>query len=291
VILAASRPPEPFQAPGLELFRPPCLTEWDAFGVHFCVDRGIVYMFLAAAIVVAVFVLAARRPGIVPRGLRNLVESVVGFIRDEIAIQVIGPEGRPWVPFLTSMFAFILVGNLFGIIPGIQFPVNGRIAIPAFLALLVWALFNVAGVRAQGASYLKNTLFPPGVPKPIYVLLTPIEFISTFLVRPLTLSVRLLANMMAGHVLLTIFFLFSAQFVALDITLPLGIVTALVAAVLIVFEMLVIGIQAYIFTTLTAFYIAEAIHGHGEAEHEAEGGHPEPVQETEGLEPATAGAR
>jgi F-type H+-transporting ATPase subunit a len=260
VILAASRPPEPFQAPGLELFRPPCLTEWDAFGVHFCVDRGIVYMFLAAAIVVAVFVLAARRPGIVPRGLRNLVESVVGFIRDEIAIQVIGPEGRPWVPFLTSMFAFILVGNLFGIFPGIQFPVNGRIAIPAFLALLVWALFNVAGIRAQGGSYLKNTLFPPGVPKPIYVLLTPIEFISTFLVRPLTLSVRLLANMMAGHLILAIFFLGTAYLLAKPSTIPFAVPAFALSVALVAFEMLVAVLQAYIFTILTAVYIAGATH-------------------------------
>ncbi|MGH2676566.1 MAG: F0F1 ATP synthase subunit A, partial [Actinomycetota bacterium] len=152
-ILAQSRPPEPFDAPGLELFRPPCLSEWDLFGVHFCVDRGVLYMFLAAGIVIVLFVLAASRGGLVPRGVRNLVESVVDFIREEIAIQVIGQEGRPWVPFLTSMFCFILVGNIFGIIPGIQFPVNGRIALPAFMALLVWVLFNLAGIRAQGAAY------------------------------------------------------------------------------------------------------------------------------------------
>jgi F-type H+-transporting ATPase subunit a len=259
-LLAQARPPEPFEAPGLELFRPPCLVEWDALGVHFCVDRGVVYMFLAAAIVIVVFVLAARHSGLVPRGIRNLVESVVGFIRDEIAIQVIGQEGRPWVPFLTSMFTFILVGNLFGIIPGIQFPVNGRIAIPAFLALLVWVLFNLAGVRAQGLTYFKNALFPPGVPKGMYVLLTPIEFVSTFLLRPFTLAVRLLANMMAGHLILAIFFLGTAYLLAKPSTIPFAVPAFALSVALVGFEILVAVLQAYIFTILTAVYLAGAVH-------------------------------
>ncbi|MGH2653713.1 MAG: F0F1 ATP synthase subunit A [Actinomycetota bacterium] len=259
-LLAQARPPEPFEAPGLELFRPPCLVEWDAFGVHFCVDRGVVYMFLAAAIVIMVFVLAARHTGLVPRGIRNLVESVVGFIRDEIAIQVIGQEGRRWVPFLTSMFTFILVGNLFGIIPGIQFPVNGRIAIPAFLALLVWVLFNLAGVRAQGLTYFKNALFPPGVPKGMYVLLTPIEFVSTFLLRPFTLAVRLLANMMAGHLILAIFFLGTAYLLAQPSTIPFAVPAFALSVALVGFEILVAVLQAYIFTILTAVYLAGAVH-------------------------------
>jgi F-type H+-transporting ATPase subunit a len=125
------------------------------------------------------------------------------------------------------------------------------------------------------------------VPWPIYVVLTPIEFFSVFIIRPLTLAVRLLANMMAGHVLLTIFFLFSADFVAPEISLPLGIVTALLAAVLIVFELLVITIQAYIFTLLSAFYIAEAIHGHGEEDTEVSTHH-EVEHETEGMEARAA---
>jgi F-type H+-transporting ATPase subunit a len=259
-LLGVSKPPAPFEAPGLELFRPPCLAEWDALGVEFCVDRGVLYMFLAAAIVIVVFVLAARHTGLVPRGIRNLVESVVGFIRDEIAIQVIGQEGRPWVPFLTSMFTFILVGNLFGIIPGIQFPVNGRIAIPAFLALLVWVLFNLAGVRAQGLTYFKNALFPPGVPKGMYVLLTPIEFVSTFLLRPFTLAVRLLANMMAGHLILAIFFLGTAYLLAKPSTIPFAVPAFALSVALVGFEILVAVLQAYIFTILTAVYLAGAVH-------------------------------
>jgi F-type H+-transporting ATPase subunit a len=154
------------------------------------------------------------------------------------------------------------------------------------LGFLSWVIFITVGIMRQGPiSYFKNTLFPSGVPWPIYILLAPIELFSTFIVRPFTLAIRLLANMMAGHVLLTIFFLFTADFVAPEISLPLGIVTAIVAAGLILFELLVISIQAYIFTTLTAFYISEAIHGHGEEheEHDEEGERPQAQRETEGI--------
>jgi F-type H+-transporting ATPase subunit a len=259
-MLAASRPPEPFDAPGLELFRPPCITEWDALGIHFCVDRGVLYMFLAAAIVIGVFLAAAARPGLIPRGVRNLVEVVVDFVDEQISLQVIGEEGRRWTPLLTAMFTFLLVGNLLGVIPGIQFPVNGRMAIPAFLAVLVWILFNVAGIRAQGMGYFKNALFPPGVPKGMYILLTPIEFVSTFLLRPFTLSVRLLANMMAGHLILAIFFLGTAYLLAKPSTIPFAVPAFALSTALVGFELLVAVLQAYIFTILTAVYIGGAIH-------------------------------
>ncbi len=259
-MLAASRPPEPFDAPGLELFRPPCITEWDALGIHFCVDRGVLYMFLAAAIVIGVFLAAAARPGLIPRGVRNLVEVVVDFVDEQISLQVIGEEGRRWTPLLTAMFTFLLVGNLLGVIPGIQFPVNGRMAIPAFLAVLVWILFNVAGIRAQGMGYFKNALFPPGVPKGMYILLTPIEFVSTFLLRPFTLSVRLLANMMAGHLILAIFFLGTAYLLAKPSTIPFAVPAFALSTALVGFELLVAVLQAYIITILTAVYIGGAIH-------------------------------
>jgi F-type H+-transporting ATPase subunit a len=210
--------------------------------------------------VVALFVVAAIRPSLVPRGVRNLVEVVVDFVRNQIALEVIGREGLTWVPFLTSVFAFILIGNLFGIVPGIQFPVNGRMAIPAFMAVLVWVLFIVTGLRAQGPAYFKNALFPPGVPVGMYILLTPIELVSTFVLRPFTLSVRLLANMMAGHLILAIFFLGTAYLLAQPATIPFAVPAFALSIALIGFEILVAVLQAYIFTILTAVYIGGAIH-------------------------------
>lgn len=259
-LVAASRPPDPFEAPGLELFQPPCLLEWDLVGVHFCIDRGILYMFLAAGIVIGLFMLAATRGGLIPRGVRNFVETVVEFVRNQIALEVIGREGLVWVPFLTALFTFILVGNLFGVIPGIQFPINSRMALPAFMAVLVWILFIVVGIRSQGLGYFKNALFPPGVPVGMYILLTPIEFVSTFILRPFTLAVRLLANMMAGHLILAIFFLGTAYLLARPMTIPFAIPAFALSTALVGFEILVSTLQAYIFTILAAVYIGGAIH-------------------------------
>ena len=249
---------------------------WDPIwleGTPFEINRVVLLMFLASFLCIAFFWLGARRGSLVPKGLQNIAESAYFFVRDQIAIDVIGPkDGLRFAPYLATIFFFIFFMNLLEIVPGINFPVTSRMAIPAALALLTYLIFNIVGIVKQGPlRYFKDTLFPPGVPMAVKPLLAIIELFSVFLIRPLTLAIRLFANMMAGHVLLTIFFLFTHGFLVADfnvITLPLGIVTGIVAAGLIVFEMLVISIQAYIFTMLTAFYIAESIHGHGEHEEE-----------------------
>ena len=256
-------------------------------GTPFEINRVVLLMFVASAACLLFFLVGARRGALVPRGIQNLAETAYLFVRNNIAIDVIGPEGTKYAGYLAALFFFIFFANLLEIVPGINFPVTSRMAIPAFLSLLTYVIFVFVGFQRQGLRYLKDTLFPPGVPWPIYIVLTPIELFSVFIIRPLTLAVRLLANMMAGHVLLTIFFLFSADFVAPEISLPLGILTALLAAVLILFELLVISIQAYIFTLLSAFYIAESIHGHGEEDHEVST-HQEPQYETEGMEARAA---
>ena len=252
-----------FHAPGLEIFQTPCFVDFTMPVVgEVCVNRHVAYIFAAALIVITLFTLAATRSRLVPRGLQNLVESIITFIREEIALQVIGREGLtiPWImPLLISLFAFILVANIFGVLPFIHFPATSRMAIPAFLAVLVLILFVALGFKHQGLGYLRNVLFPPGVPKPVYLLLTPIELVSTFLVRPLTLSVRLLANMMAGHLVLTIFFLGSAYLFSHP-PYVFGVPAFALAVALVAFEILVAVLQAYIFTILTAVYIAGAIH-------------------------------
>jgi F-type H+-transporting ATPase subunit a len=257
-LLAAEQPP--FNPPGADIFQTPCLVDFRLFGIGFCVNRPVIYMFLAAAIVVLLFVVAASRSELIPKGVRNLVESIVEFVREQIAFQAIGPDGERWVPFLTAVFSFLLVGNLFGVLPGFNFPVNSRMAIPAFLAVLVWVIFNAVGIKEQGLGYFKGVLFPPGVPKGFYLLLTPIEAASVFLLRPFTLAVRLLANMMAGHLLLTVFFLGAAYLIQRPITMPFGILAFVFSVAFVGFEILVAVLQAYIFTILTAVYIAGAMH-------------------------------
>ena len=254
---------EGFHAPSTEeIFEWPCLgASFEIFGVNACINRVVIYMFLAAAIVLTLFLLAFARPRLVPRGLQNAMEAVVDFVRNQIALEVIGPAGLPWVPFLTTLFFFVFVGNVFEIIPAIQFPVNSRMAVPAFHAALVWVLFNAVGIKEQGFfRYFRNMLFPPGVPPALYILVTPIELVSTLVVRPLTLSVRLFANMMAGHIILTIFFLGTAYLLQPSITALFAAASFGLSVFLVAFELLVSVLQAYIFTILTAVYIAGAVH-------------------------------
>ena len=251
-------------------------------GTIFEINRVVLLMYFAALVTVGFFMLGIRKRSLVPRGFQFAAETGYLFVRNNIAIDIMGPQGARYAPFLTCFFFFIFFSNFLEILPFVNFPVTSRMALPAILALTSWFAFVGVGLKRHGFSYLRDIAFPPGVPVAVYIILTPIELLSTFIIRPFTLAIRLLANMLAGHVLLTIFFLFTEELLLHGSLLqrPLGIVTFLVAIILIVFELLVITIQAYIFTTLTAFYIAEALEGHGEEVH-VEAGHPEPIRETE----------
>jgi F-type H+-transporting ATPase subunit a len=242
---------------GPQIFQTPCLI---GHGAN-CFNRVSGLMVLAALIVIALFLLAFRDPQVVPRGLQNAMEAVVDFIRNGIVMEVMGAEGLGWVPFLTAMFMFIFVCNLFEILPLINFPATSRIAIPAFLAIIVWFCYNVVGVRSQGlGGYLRSTLFPPGVPPALYLLVTPIEFVSTFIVRPFSLSVRLLGNMFAGHLILTIFALGTVYLLLKPATAIFSPFAFALTVFLTAFELLVAVLQAYIFTILSAVYIGGAMH-------------------------------
>jgi F-type H+-transporting ATPase subunit a len=130
-----------------------------------------------------------------------------------------------------------------------------------FLALLTWVLFNAAGIKSQGLfKYLKNNLFPPGVPAPLYILVTPIEFVSTFLVRPFSLMVRLFANLLAGHILLVTFAVLSAALWTQNWTAVFLPLPAIAVVFFTLFEILVSVLQAYVFTLLASVYIGGAVH-------------------------------
>jgi F-type H+-transporting ATPase subunit a len=238
------------------------LIEWpDLFGTSgpFGLNKVVLLTFLAAILVLVFYLMAGRRRSLVPTGVQNLGESVVEFIQEGVILQTMGPEGLYWTPFLLTLFSFIFVSNIFGIIPFIQMPVNARMALPAFLAIVVWILFNFIGIKSQGlAGYFKSMLFPPGVPKALYILVTPIEFVSTIFVRPLSLAVRLFANLLAGHLLLVSFAVISAalfEATVVGAVLPGGLLIALTG-----FEVLVAVLQAFIFTILAAVYIGGAMH-------------------------------
>jgi F-type H+-transporting ATPase subunit a len=239
---------------------------------------------LAAAIGIGIFMLAGSQDGTkAPRGVRNLAEMIVEFIEGQVILPTIGEKGLRWTPFLVSLFVFIYLCNAPGIIPLLQMPATARIAIPMCLSVLVWLIFIGVGLKHQGAGYFTHLLWPPGVPGALKPLVGVIEFVSTILVRPFSLTVRLMANMLAGHILLVTFALLSeALFQAETKRVPffiIGVFPMFMLIFLTLFEILVAFLQAYIFTILTGVYIGSSMEGHGDDHehdtHGAEAGHGE----------------
>jgi F-type H+-transporting ATPase subunit a len=219
-------------------------------------------VWVAVALILIFFLVAYRDPRLVPSRLQWLAESIYGFTRNDIAGEVIGTEGLRFAPYLTSLFCFILVTNVFGIIPGIQISPNSHIAFPAVLAILSYVLFMYLGFRKHGIiGYFKAALIIPGVPWPMLLLVGPIEFVSTFVLRPFTLALRLFANMFAGHVILLVFTL--GGFVLLNssslLIKPISLVSWVMAIALTFFELIVAALQAYVFALLTASYVQGAL--------------------------------
>ncbi len=239
------------------------LFEWPDIlfnGTWYALNKTSLIYLAAVVITSAIFLSAGRKKtSLVPVGVQHVAEAGVNFIEESVVMETIGPEGKKYMPFLTTMFFFILFSNIFEVIPGIQFPANSRMAVPITLALVVWLIYNFVGIRSQGLlGYFKNSLFPPGVPKALYLIVTPIELVSTFVVRPFSLAIRLWANMVAGHLLLVTFAILTA---ALWDATYVGAVAPFAMLVLMTgFEILVSVLQAFIFTILTAVYIGGSLH-------------------------------
>ena len=227
------------------------------------INKTIIIYGFATVMTILLFALGTRRKDkLVPAGIwQNAAESGVGFVRNQIIMQTMGVDGLGYLPYLTTLFFFIFFSNITEIIPVVQFPANARFAMPMTLALATWVIFNVVGVKRQGVGhYMKNSLVPPGVPPYLLVLVVPIEFISTFLVRPFSLMVRLFANMLAGHLILVTFATLTAALWAAGFTLVLAPASFALLVAMTGFEILVSFLQAFIFAILTAVYIGEAMH-------------------------------
>ena len=214
----------------------------------------------------ALFIAAGKKRALIPTGVQNLAEISVDFIREGIISQTMGSkkEDVAWTGYLTALFFFILFTNVTGIIPVLQMPATARMGIPALLAVSSWILFIAMGVKKNGLKYFKQAVVPPGVPKALLPLVVLIEIVSTFLVRPFSLAVRLFANMLAGHLLLVTFSvmghgLFFAE-TKQAFFVPLSILPLILYIAITVFEVLVVFLQAYIFTILTAVYLGGAMH-------------------------------
>lgn len=228
------------------------------------INRTIFLMFLAAITVIALLYFGLRKPSLAPSKFQLSIESIVAYIKDEVAVGIIGPEGVKYFPYLLSIFMFILIGNLFEVTPLINFPITSRMAIPGFLALVTWFIFVFVGFAKNGISYFLDIVWPKSVPIGMRWLVGIIEFFSIFFIRPFSLAVRLFANMVAGHVMLTLLlvtgFVFVTNIGEIGIKGATGFLWFGMGLGIFVFEMLVAVLQAYIFTLLSAVYIQSSVH-------------------------------
>jgi F-type H+-transporting ATPase subunit a len=219
-------------------------------------------VWIAVAVIIVFFLVTYRKPKLVPTKGQWLAESIYGFVRNGVARDVIGHEGIRFAPYLTTLFCFIAMTNLFAIIPFFQISPNSHIAFPAVLGIISYVMFIYLGIRKHGfVSYFRVNLFMPGIPWYLYPLIAPIELLTTFIMRPITLAVRLFANMFAGHLVLLVFTLGGvAMLNASNIFIQgLSVASFLMAIVMTFFELMVCVLQAYVFAMLTASYIEGAI--------------------------------
>ncbi|PJJ72731.1 F-type H+-transporting ATPase subunit a [Diaminobutyricimonas aerilata] len=231
-------------------------------GTPFAINRIILVRFIAIAVLLLVFWLGTRRMRTIPGRGQSVIELAVGFVRDNIVFNTLGEkDGKRFLPLLVPMFFTIIFLNLTGIVPLLNIAGSSVVGLPIVLAIVSYIAFIYAGVRKHPGAFFKNSLFPSGVPLPVYIIVTPIEFVSTFILRPVTLAIRLLMNMVAGHMLLVLcfsathFFLFTAGgFYSL-----FSVGTFAFGFAFTLFELLVAALQAYVFTLLTAVYIQLAL--------------------------------
>ncbi len=245
-----------FHAPSVNDLNPEALLFG---GTIFEFNRITMVRVIAAVVMVAIVWIVARRARIVPGRGQAALEMAFDFVRVQIADEVMGAErARKYVPFLTTLFIAIVFFNITGVVPLLNIAGTSLIGLPIIMALWVYVMYLGAGVRKHGlGGYLKASLFPPGVPWPIYLLLTPIEALQVFVLRPATLALRLAANMIAGHLLLVLTFSATHYFL-LEATGALKAVSAVSLAAglaFTLFEIFVALLQAYVFVMLATVYL------------------------------------
>lgn len=263
VVPIASSSDGGYSGPTLDEFFPaPFLFE----GTIFEVNRIMMIRILAAVVLCALFLIGSRRLSLVPSRGQSMVELALGFVKNNISIEVLGKDrGTRYNTVITIIFFAVFAMNITGVIPFLNIAGSSVVGLPFVLAIVAWVTFIYAGIRETGfGHFFKAQLFPPGVPKPIYLILTPIELISTFLLRPATLTIRLLANMMSGHFLLVLCFS-ATHFLFLEAASgmkALGVLTLAGGVVFTLFEIFIAALQAFVFALLTAVYIQLSTEAH-----------------------------
>lgn len=274
--LALSSAPLGAVTPAAEGFTPPGPGDFDLPPVgpdttfvflgqemYLGVTKPMLQLVLAAALVFWFFYAAAKKRAMVPGKLQYAGEGGYGFVRNSIGRDIIGSHDfMRFVPYLFALFFFILLNNLFASIPFIQFPTFSRSGMVYSLALLSWVVYNWVGIQKHGfVGYLKLQTVPAGIKGPMLLLLVPLEAMSNLLVRPVTLALRLFANMLAGHLLLILFALGGEYLLLHGATLvkPVGILAWGLFVAISFLEILIQFLQAYVFVLLNAMYISGAL--------------------------------
>lgn len=225
-------------------------------------NKPLVQAIIAAALIIVLWLLAARRLKIVPSKGQFFAEQVYDLVRNGIARDMLGHDFRKYLPYLLALFCFLLVNNWFGVFAPFMFPTFSNIGYAWAFAIMSWLIYNGAGIAKHGFfRYMKNNLMPAGVPAWLMPIIIPIEFLSNFIVRPITLALRLFANLFAGHLVVLVFVVGGAYLM----TQGQNIVHQIAGGVAFIFsfaifalEILVGALQAYIFTVLTAAYVQSA---------------------------------
>ncbi|UKA61513.1 F0F1 ATP synthase subunit A [Arthrobacter sp. FW306-04-A] len=249
-----------FNPPGIDQMHLPAILPWGASDGF---SKQMLLVILSVVLIATFFILAARKQQLVPGKLQFAGEMAYGFVRNSIAKDIIGGRDfMKFVPLLFSLFFFILVNNIYGAIPVIQLPSFSHVGGAYVLAVVVYITWIGIGIKKNGLRYFKLATVPSGIPWPILIIVVPIEIISNFLVRPVTHSLRLFATMMAGHLIVMIAGS-GIEFLVMQENVLLKGASALVlvgAVAMYMLEALIMVLQAYVFTLLTAIYIEGALH-------------------------------
>ncbi|MCP3977369.1 MAG: F0F1 ATP synthase subunit A [bacterium] len=226
--------------------------------------RTVVLIFLAMFIVLALLYYGLRKGEKVPSKFAAAIESLVTFVKEDIAIGIIGPDGAKYAPYLLSVFMLVIIGNLFEVTPLINFPITSRMAIPLFISIVTWVIFVIVGFKKNGIRYFTDLAWPKSVPLALRPLVGLIEVVSTFVLRPITLAVRLFANLVAGHLMLTLLlasgWIFMSSVGDIGARAIIGLPWFVFGLGIYVFEIVVAVLQAYIITLLSAVYVQTSVH-------------------------------
>jgi F-type H+-transporting ATPase subunit a len=234
-------------------------TVFGPVGASVGLTQSNLFMIISSGLIIALMIYGMRPRAVVPGRLQSVAESAYSFIDDMLLSQV-GPEGRRFFPFVFTLFMFVLFGNMLGLFP-YAFTYTSHISMTFTLAMLVFVLITVVALVLHGTKFF-GYFFPEGAPLWLAPIIIPVEIVS-YISRPISLSIRLFANMVAGHVMLKVFATFVVMLAGLGAVGPfIAIMPLAINVALVGFEVLVAFLQAYVFAILTCIYLHDAVHLH-----------------------------